>query len=72
MRDAILINDGIHLFPARHRIIRVIAAVDSKNIFVIVPEFVNYTPGANRGAKFAEVDIVPLPAGKNIKRDILI
>ena len=71
MRGAILINDVFDFFPAVYRIICIIATMHSKNIFVVVPKFIN-DAASTYGIIFAKMNVIPLLARKNINWNVLM
>lgn len=71
VRGAILINRVLDFFPAIYGIIRVESAMYAKNIFVVMPKFIN-DAASTCGIIFARINIIPLLTRKNINRNVLI
>ena len=70
MESAISFENVFRVFPALYGIGGIVAAVYSKDVFVIVPRFTYHAAGVRKG--LALLFGLPLAAGKNHYRDVLI
>ena len=59
-------------FQPLHIVSSIVAAADRKDIFAVMPQFIDHAAGVNIGPHFTLLFLSPLPVGEHEYRNVLI